>query len=138
VGKIIQKYYRQFRKNGDSAKHALYSARILKEWEEEDGLVKLETEEEQENYFDVYGVPDTEKETKEMERILELYGCWCVIGKYRTEEREEWQWADSVRMCTGYKNVFSPFENEYAIGIMAETLSQLKKATFLENALITG
>ena len=105
---------------------ALNSAKTLAHWriQEKSGRVRLRAEHEQENYFDVYGEPDTESERKAIVEQIERLGCWFIIAEYRCSHCGEWKHAASVGMCI-YDNPLDPFQNDYVIGLMAETLDAL-------------
>lgn len=120
--------YRRFRASGFAPAHALYAAKTLEAWNrlEDAGLVQIVAEEEEEFYFDVYGEPDDERERERICDIIERSGCWCVVGQYRTSERQEWQRADSIGMCVGYDDVTSPFDNFCVPDIMEATIEALK------------
>lgn len=107
---------------------ALRSARTLAEWRQAEavGLVRLQADPEQENYFDVYGKPDSEKERKAIEDCLERMGCYVVYSEvnHGSESRDDWQHCDSVGMCV-YDNPLDPFENCYVIDLMRSALDQI-------------
>jgi len=71
--------------------------------------------------------PDDERERAEIVRQIELNGCWCVAGQYRTEPDGEWEWADSVGMCI-YDHPLSDAENCYIPDIISTTIDALKTA----------
>src|SRR5262249_10266646 len=107
-----------------SAKQSLRAARILDKWYEAEsaGIVRLQALLEQENYFDVYGKPDSEREYKAMCEALDRNGCYCVVSQYF--DGREWQWADSVGMCV-YDRPLDPFCNDYVIDLMQSALDQV-------------
>jgi len=78
----IIKLYRDFRKHspfmqvGSNAKLALESARTLQVFRnyEMQGKVSLIAEHEEDNYFDVYGEPGTDKERQSIINSIETYG----------------------------------------------------------------
>lgn len=132
--------YLRFRECGMSAIHALSAAKTLLKWEamEFDDRVRLRAEHEQENYFSVYGEPDgyenaqghqvsAEQERKELCESFERDGLWCIVAEYF--DGEEWQMADSIGMCAGYKNPLDPFQNWYVPDLMQ---SAIDKANQLE------
>ena len=139
----LVKLYRRFRKEnsmvhvGRDAECALRCAKTLVRFRqlEADGLVRMRMEEEQENYFDVYGREDNPKHQKQMEDIIERLGCWRTVAEWF--DGEEWQEADSCGMHTGYQNPLSPFENCYIIQEMRSALDALDEhqATIRETAL---
>jgi hypothetical protein len=131
MSKTQDQYYTQFRKAGYLPIQALRASKTLLQWAEleDQDLVRLSAEPEQENYFDVYGEPDgyedgngrhvsAEQERKELEREIELNGCWVVYSEYRATPDDLWEHADSIDMCTGYRDPLSPFENDYVIDLM--------------------
>lgn len=108
--------------------------KLIADWNiaERAGLVRLRAEPEHENYFDVYGKPEgyedvngkqvlPEQERAQIQRSIELYGNYCVISEYFDEE--EWQHADSIGFCVGYKNPLSPEENCYVPDLMRSALA---------------
>jgi hypothetical protein len=131
MSKTQDQYYTQFRKAGYLPIQALRASKTLLQWAEleDQDLVRLSAEPEQENYFDVYGEPDgyedgngrhvsAEQERKELEREIELNGCWVVYSEYRATPDDSWERADSIGICTGYRDPLSPFENDYVIDLM--------------------
>jgi hypothetical protein len=134
--KIVRKY-KEFRAAGWRAQSALWAAKTVVEFEEEEsaGNVRLTAEWEQEDYFRVYGEPDTEKEKEEIIRAIELNGCYCVSGSFRVfpdvpedDRRSElWETADGVGFCI-YPDPLDPIQNPYVIDVMAETLRRLDNA----------
>ena len=101
---------------------ALNSARTLIQFRslESADLVRLRAEHEQENYFDVYGKPDDEKEYKAICDAIDRNGCYCVISEFF--DGQAWQRADSIGMCAGYDNPLDPFQNDYVISLMARAV----------------
>ncbi len=88
-----------------------------------DENVRIRAEIEQDNYFSVYGRENISKEEDaEIERMIELWGMYCVISEYLDNDGE-WQIADSVGMCI-YENPLNPFENEYVIDLMKSALDK--------------
>lgn len=90
------------------------------------------------SYFDVFGEPEgytdingrrvsAEDERKEIERQLELDGCWIVYSEVWNPETEEWEIVDSVGMNTGYNNPCSWKENWYVPDLMRAALDEVKK-----------
>ncbi len=137
AAKVNRRLVREYRRQreigscivGQDAETCLRNARNWLRWErlEDCGLVRLQAEPEQENYFDVHGEPDDERERAEIVRQIELNGCWCVAGQYRTEPDGEWEWADSVGMCI-YDHPLSDAENCYIPDIISTTIDALKTA----------
>lgn len=127
----LLKTYRRLRADGykpaESRDHARTLAEFgLFEWDENAdsppvGTLRIRADAEQENYFDVYGKEDTEKAQRETERILEVFGCWCVFVEMW--DGNTWQHVDSVGMCTGYDRPTDPFCNAYVIDLMSSGLS---------------
>lgn len=141
--------YRKFRQHspfmvvGHNARMALDAARTLLRFRElEDrGLVRLRCEPELENYFDVFGEPEPERNghrisqdaaNKELEAVLERYGVWWTCSEYF--DGQAWQHADSCGMHTGYKDASCPFENCYIIDEMAEAVRLAEDQLELEAA----
>lgn len=75
--------------------------RIAREWAkaEEAGLVRLESEAEQESYFDVYGEPDDAEEREDIIRRAEWPGFWTVFSQFQTDSG--WETADSIGFIEG-------------------------------------
>lgn len=134
--KTLQQIYGTFRKAGFLASQALHSAKAVIDWEplEDAGLVRLRAEPEQESYFDVYGELEgyegangrrvsAEQERKELIDTIDRDGCWCIVAEYF--DGQKWRHADSIGMCTGYKNPLSPVENAYVSDLMRSTISQI-------------
>ena len=100
--KQLQKDFHRFLETGAYCKPpgrtacALAHAKTLETWREYEtaGLVRLQVEPEQDNYFDVYGKPDTEKERLQIEAELESNGCWTVFTE--VNNGEEWEMVDSI------------------------------------------
>jgi hypothetical protein len=123
--------YRQFQNAGayctppGRAVCALQNARTLDKWRkaERSNLVRLRAIPEEDNYFDVYGHLDNEKERKEIESLLNRWGCYCVISEvnHGDESRDDWRIADSVGMCV-YAKPLDPFDNSYVIDLMRAAL----------------
>lgn len=127
------RYYTEARKAGYSAKHAHSVAKTLVEWDEAGDNVRISLDEEQENYFDVYGVPDAytdgngrrvsaEKAREEMCDLLERWGCYVVYAEYF--HGGEWHQADSIGMCV-YRRPDDWRENWYVPDLMRECLDTL-------------
>lgn len=107
---------------------ALQNARTLDEWRKAQRarLVRIKAVAEEENYFDVYGKPETDKECKEIERQLEQWGCHCIISEvnFGDRTRDDWRPVDSVGMCV-YANPLSPFDNSHVIDLMRTALDKI-------------
>lgn len=86
--------------------------------------MRIVAEPEQENYFDVYGEPDDEKDRAEMETLLERYGCWVVFAQIALPNGC-WETVDSVGMNTGYADPTDPFENCYVPQMMRAALAHV-------------
>lgn len=112
---------------GHNAEQALAAARTLLRFQEleDQGLVRMRCEPEEENYFDVYGREENERDHKRIEEAIEQLGCWWTASEYF--DGHEWQVADSCGMHTGYKNPLSPFENCYVIDEMESAILQAEK-----------
>lgn len=123
---------------GEDAACSLRAARTILAFREKEreGKVRMRKEEEQENYFDVYGKPDgytnaqghwvSQKEAiKELEELLERDGVWWTCSEWFNGE--EWEQADSCGMHTGYKNPLDPFENCYVVQEMQAALDKLEE-----------
>jgi hypothetical protein len=106
---------------------ALSSARTLAQWREFEaaGLVRLRAVAEEENYFDVYGKPDDEREYKAICEQLERDGVWQCRSQYW--DGSKWVTADSIGMCAGYNDPLSPFENSYIPDLMSAALENVSQ-----------
>ena len=129
--KQLLSYYRRFRSIGQKSQTALHSAKTLKEFKslEFEGKARLRMEPEEENYFSVYGEPDTVEQRKEQEDILDRLGCWWVTSESSCPSCGSWEHTDSIGMCAGYSNPLDPFENEYVIDLMAAAVAASKEFT---------
>lgn len=118
--------YMTLRGMGYQALLAWRKARVLVKWEEmEDaGIVRLKKEEERESYWDVYGKPESEKDKRETNKLIERFGCWYVYGEYKCQCCGSWNHGDSIGM------VMDPdplsVNNPYLIDVMHETIRALK------------
>ncbi len=111
--KQILKMYKALRQAGHPAKYAINDAKTIIQFREleEQGKVKIEAEEEQENYFSIYGEPDSKRERRFISDFIEQYGNWCIITSYQ-DAQGEMQHADSLGNCI-YKKPLCPTENDY-------------------------
>ena len=109
---------------GRCAEMCLRDARTIAQFRDMEwqGLVRINSTPEQENYFDVYGRDDNEGDQKRMEETVRRLGCVCVLTEYK-DESGEWQLADSIGMCV-YENPESPFENCYVSQLMESAIKQ--------------
>lgn len=137
----MKKYtYADFRNAGMAPRQALRTARICQRFAdlESQGLVTLASEDEQENYFDVYGKPDAyegkngkrvsaDQALKEMEATLERWGCVVIYTEFRLSEDDEFEHADSIGRCV-YANPLDPRENWYVPDLMSAALDAYDKA----------
>lgn len=88
--------------------------------------VRIRAEAEQENYFDVYGEPDSAEERADIIHQLDTYGLWYVVGERKCPACGQWETVDGVGMCMGYNDPTNPHENVYAYDIMDATLEAEK------------
>ena len=65
------------------------------------GLVRMVVEPEQENYFDVYGEPDTQEERDLIIANIEAEGLNMFASQYRKSRADDWETADSIGMIIG-------------------------------------
>lgn len=97
------------------------------------GLVRLRAEAEEENYFSVYGEPEgyeglngrrvsAEQERGEICRTLDRDGLWYCVAEFH--DGTDWQVADSIGMCMGYRDPLSPLENCYVLDLMASAVDK--------------
>ena len=133
---ILQNEYRTMRTHkpfmlvGRDAECSLSSARTVLAFRELEaqGVARIRCEHEQENYFSVYGEPDTEKERQSIIDAIDRMGCVVVIVEVWRGcaecGRGEWEHVDSIGMCI-YDNPLSPYENCYVIGMMESAIKAL-------------
>ncbi len=121
-----------FMRYGQDAVSSLDAARtILRFRELEDaGAVRIRSEHQSENYFDIFGEPDTDKERKEIIDSIDRNGLHWVTSEVcsRCEECEDEQWehADSVGMCI-YSDPCDPYENSYVVDLMKAAIEQAER-----------
>lgn len=128
ITKEIKRIYARLRANpvamlvGRQAEMCLRDARAIAEFETlaSAGLVRITSEDECENYFDVYGREDNERDQKRMEETIRRMGCVRVVSEWF--DGSEWQMADSIGMCV-YDRPESPFENCYVVELMREAIT---------------
>ena len=123
--KQVVSEYRKFRAIGERAEHALRSAKILVAFRnlEEKGKARIVAEPEDDNYFDVFGEPETQKERDEICRIIERDSIWYVKAeKLCCKKCGTFETKDGIGMCI-YNDPTSPYENSYVIDLMASCLS---------------
>lgn len=82
-------------------------------------LVRITAEPEEDNYFDVYGEPDSKRERDEIIRQIELHGCWWIVAEWFNGD--EWEYADSIGMCV-YDRPLDPFCNDYVSDLMSSAI----------------
>lgn len=68
---------------------------------EENGLVRIVVEPEEDNYFDVYGEPDTSEERNDIIEQIDRDGLNHFASQYRKRRIDEWETADSIGMVIG-------------------------------------
>lgn len=123
---------------GRQAEMALRDAKTLKAWREEQlqprvnddndwdlGTVRLVMEPEVENYFNVYGEPDSEREKRELIETLNSKGCYWVASEFWNPDSQEWEVADSIGMCV-YDDPLDPFENCYIVQLMQTAIDKVR------------
>jgi hypothetical protein len=134
VNKKIKEYYYKFKAAGmghivgEYAKCALYNARTLYQFEqfEHKGLCKMVLGYEQEDYFSVYGEPDTEAERKAIVDVIERLGLYYIaVEVWNPSAGVGWDQVDSIGMCI-YNNPLDPFENDYVISLMAAAIERIE------------
>ena len=119
--------YAKFRETGMRAQEAFRAAKILSKWgEHENKRVRIYMEPELESYFDVFGVPDSEREAKEIQETIENLGCWWITSEVYCPACKEWEHSDSIGMCV-YENPLDPLENFYIVELMCSALDDLTK-----------
>ena len=134
----IPKLYRRFRAAGYSAQSALHAAKVYSAFSDRDD-VRIMADDEQENYFDVYGEPEgyvnlfvrnvtADQERDELVEQIERNGCYCVYSQARDPQSGKWRVVDSVGMCVGYRDACSPFDNEHVIDLMQAAIEFAESA----------
>lgn len=103
--------YRSIRAMGYPASDAMHFARIDLRWDAEDGVinddsadsvVRLRFEPEHDSYWDVYGRDGvSEKDQKEISRLIERDGLWSCVAEARASDDDSWEQADSIGMLLG-------------------------------------
>jgi len=131
---IVQKtLYNKFRAAqmggivGEDAKSCLWRAKTLAAFKslESRGLARLQMNEEQESYFDVYGEPDTKSDKKRIIESIENLGLYYVYTQTRCNCCGKWETVDSIGMCI-YNNPLDPFENDNIISLMDAAIDKAK------------
>lgn len=92
------------------------------------GFARISAEPETEDYFSVYGEPDSPEERREILETINRTGLWSVTTYTRCPHCKQWQIADSIGMCTGYDNPCSPNENSYVLDLMLAAILQHREA----------
>jgi len=128
--------YRRFRETGYRADESIRGAKIVAKFDEleMDGLVRLQTQAERENYFDVYGKPggyvdgygrrvSAKQEYEELAAEIDRHGCYHVYSEFF--DGTEWQFVDSLgmRVCN---DPTSPFENCCVSDLMQAAIVSLQ------------
>lgn len=93
---------------------------------EAEDLVRISSEPEVENYFDVFGREENERDQQRMQDTIDRLGCRYVFTEYRDANRA-WQRADSIGMCV-YDDPESPFENCYVAELMCAAIKGAEAA----------
>lgn len=137
----VKALYRRFRADspfmlvGENARLALDAARTLDRWEdlENAGYVQIiaDNDQDAENDWDCPTHCTRKNKARDREydapcsacRAWERDGAYYVQTQYRTDagdtsDGDEWETADGIGGCVGYKNACSPFENCYVIEMM--------------------
>jgi hypothetical protein len=135
---MFRQYFQRFLETGayctppGRAACAIKSARTLIAWQQAkaDGRVRINAEEEQESFSDVFGEEIYERE----KAFIELHGCHYVYTEYLAPDGR-WHHADSIGMVV-CRRPDCPFENCYAIGLMSSALDQLNEAWTLAGEAI--
>jgi RimJ/RimL family protein N-acetyltransferase len=139
--KSIRRRYADFRRAGESAAHALRSARIEERFErlESRGLVEIDIRWDDDADVSSFLDQDHYKDTREgralakhNREIIERDGAECWIGRFRLDDESRWISADSIGGCIGYDD-FSRDGNRrrfsgYWSDIQAETIRQYLNA----------
>lgn len=98
---------------------------IIKRFKELEALdeVKLKTEYEIDNYFDVY--KESGKTRENTQHLIEEYGCVCCISQYK-DIHGGWTQADSVGWIV-LPHPLDPEENCYIIDLMKAAIQEREK-----------
>lgn len=119
---------------GQDAAASLDAARTILRFREleQAGLVRIRAEHQQENYFDVYGEPDTQREREAIIDAIDRNGLsWVTTEVFHTCEcceDEQWEHADSIGMCI-YSDPCDPYENCYVVDLMRSAIDQVDELT---------
>ena len=75
----------------------------MRTWKEYEaaGLARVECEPECDDYFEVFGDPDTKEERKEIENMMERHGCWWYAYEVRASKSDAWECGASLGMVIG-------------------------------------
>ena len=130
---LIQEYkkarqFKPFMVEGQDAKCSLDVARTVLAFREAEkaGTVRIRAEAEEENYFDVYGEPDTPREREKIVDQICCLGCWWIVTEKweycESCQRGGWVQMDSKGMCI-YDNPCDPYENCYVTDLMQSALN---------------
>jgi hypothetical protein len=133
--RTIKSYYDRCRREGGyDAAAALRAAKIWRRFDELEsaGLVRMRAEDEQENWFDVFGEPEAftdihgrrvtaEQAREQIADSIARNGNYWIVAEYRDSDGQ-WEQADSIGMCSGYENPLSPLENWYVPDLMDSAL----------------
>lgn len=90
-------------------------------------VIRVNANEEFENYFDVYGEPDTEEERQEIINLIDRCGLWTVYSEYKCPCCGQYVIADSIGMCI-YDDPTDPKENEYVNDLIDSAIEQYNQA----------
>lgn len=115
-----QRQYDAFRRDGMRAVEAWRAAKIVDAFAQQDRY-EIRATEEQENYFDVYGVPDDAREAAQLQQTLERHGCYYVFAFDTVTGRT----IDGVGMCMGYASPTDPRCNWYVVDLMQAALGDM-------------
>jgi len=121
-----QKMYKKFRECGHDPLDSYRAMQIYSEFKQLEFLdkVKIELFNEFDNYFDVYGEPDTEKERQDIIDQINNLGCFYASGMYKN--KREWELADSIGFLI-YNRPDDPFDNFQIIYLMDATITAYKE-----------
>lgn len=125
----VKEIYKELREIGHNrANGCLQCARKIAFWESLGDSVRLVAEPEYENYFDVYGEPDTDKERREIESIINAHGLYWVRGEFIDPITETWVQGGSCGMIIPDKyDAENPRDMGGPFNVMWDTLCERER-----------
>jgi hypothetical protein len=118
--------FKKFRSGGMKAINAFFSAKTLCEFKalEEIGQARIKIQYEEENYFHVFGEPESEKERRYIVATIEKFGLWYVKAEVKCPCCGQWEHVEGIGMIIA-NDPADPYENEYAIDLMQAAIDKV-------------